>query len=440
MSAAPQSSGTWSKRSEGLAAGASSACVAGPDVLHAGDTGVAASVFRAHWGLEPDLVFVNHGSYGATPTPVLQAQDRFRARMERDPVRFFKVDLERLMDGVRERIAQFMRCDPGGLAPVQNATVAICSVFANIHWKPGDEVLVTDHEYGSGLNELSRLAARFGIRVVTARVPFPIRSADQVYESVVAAVTDRTRLALISHITSATSLVFPVERIVPALQSRGVDVLVDGTHTPGQREIDLSRLAPAYFCGSFHKWVSAPKGTGFLWVREDRRNGFRTLALSSRANKVRPQRDLFLRDFDYMGTDDYTGRLAIPAALDFVGSLLPGGWPAVMHHNHELVLRGRDALCAACGLSPAAPDDMHGCMATLVLPEAPASLADRPTLYDDPLQDALYERHRVVVPIWRFDPTGARVIRLSAMIYNTLSDFERLGEALRQELARESAG
>jgi isopenicillin-N epimerase len=104
------------------------------------------------------------------------------------------------------------------------------------------------------------------------------------------------------------------------------------------------------------------------------------------------------------------------------------------------VLRGRDALCAACGLSPAAPDDMHGCMATLVLPEAPASLADRPTLYDDPLQDALYERHRVVVPIWRFDPTGARVIRLSAMIYNTLSDFERLGEALRQELARESAG
>jgi isopenicillin-N epimerase len=256
---------------------------------------------------------------------------------------------------------------------------------------------------------------------------------------VLSAVTPRTRLALISHITSATALVFPVERLVPALEGRGVDVLLDGTHTPGQREIDLSRLRPAYFCGSFHKWVSAPKGTGFLWVREDRRAGFRTLALSSRANKVRPERALFLRDFDYMGTDDYTGRLAIPAALDFVGGLLPGGWPAVMRHNHELVLRGRDAVCAACGLTPAAPDDMHGCMATLVIPDAPAGLSGRTTLYDDPLQDALYERHRVVAPIWRFEPTGARVIRLSAMIYNTPGDFERVGEALRTELEREAS-
>lgn len=394
-------------------------------------------MFRAHWALDPDLVFVNHGSYGATPRAVLEAQDRFRARMERDPVRFFKVDLERLMDGVRERIAAFVGCDAAGLAPVQNATVAICSVFANIDWKPGDEVLVTDHEYGSGLNELARLSARRGIRVVTARVPFPVSGPDAVVDAVMACVTPRTRLAMISHITSATALVFPVERLTPALQGRGVDVLVDGTHTPGQRPIDLASLGAAYFCGSFHKWVSAPKGTGFLYVRPDRRAGFRTVALSSRANKERPERALFLRDFDYMGTDDYTGRLAIPAALDFVGGLLPGGWPAVMRHNHDLAVRGRDAVCGAAGLSPGGPDAMHGCMATLVIPEAPAG---RPTLYDDPLQDALYERHRVVAPVWRFDPTGARVVRLSAMLYNTLTDFERLGEALRVELARERRG
>lgn len=397
------------------------------------------SLFRAHWALDRDLTFLNHGSYGATPAPVLAEQDQIRARMERDPVRFFKVDLERLMDGVRERIAAVVRCDPACIAPVRNATVAIASVLLNRDWQPGDEILVTDHEYNSGLNELERLASRRGVRVVVARVPFPVAGPDQVADAVLAQVTPRTRLALISQITSATALIFPVERLTRELQARGVDVLVDGTHAPGQVPIDVRSLDPAYYCGSFHKWVSAPKGTGFLYVRKDRQKGFRTIALSSRANKVRPERDLFLRDFDYMGTDDPTGLLTIPAAIDFVGSLLPGGWPALMKHNHELALEGRDIVAAACGLTPPAPDDMLGCMATLIIPDAPQALSGRPTLYDDPLQDALLERHRVVVPVWRFDPTGHRLVRLSAMVYNTRADYERLAAALRAELQAEAA-
>jgi isopenicillin-N epimerase len=397
------------------------------------------SLFRAHWGLDRDLVFLNHGSYGATPGPVLAEQDQIRARMERDPVRFFKVDLERLMDGVRERIAAVVRCDPSCIAPVRNATVAIASVLLNREWSHGDEILVTDHEYGSGLNELDRLAARRGVRVVVAKVPFPIAGPDRAAEAVLERVGPRTRLAMVSQITSATALILPVERLTRELQARGVDVLVDGTHAPGQVPVDVRGLDPAYYCGSFHKWVSAPKGTGFLYVRKDRQTGFRTIALSSRANKVRPERGLFLRDFDYMGTDDPTGLLTIPAAIDFVGSLLPGGWPALMKHNHELALEARDIVAAACGLTPPAPDAMLGCMATLIIPDAPPALAGRPTLYDDPLQDALLERHRVVAPVWRFDPTGHRLVRLSAMVYNTRGEYERLAAALRAELAAEAA-
>lgn len=391
------------------------------------------------WGLDPSLTFLNHGSYGALLHPVAQAQSAYRERMERDPVRFFKSDLEGLLDGVRERLGAFLNCRPIDLALVQNATIALCTILNATDLKPGDEVLITDHEYQSLLNELDRVTLRTGAKVVKAEIPFPIASPDVVAERVLAAISPRTRLVFVSHVTSTSALVFPVKTIVDECNRRGIDVVVDGAHSPGQIPVDVRGLNPTYFVGSGHKWLSAPKGSGFVYVRPDRQKTFRPLALSSRVHKVRPERSLFLRDYDYFGTGDYSAVLSIPQAIESMGSLMAGCWPALMRHNHELVVRGAEVVARALGVEPQAPETMIGCMTTLPLPEPAAELANRPTRYDDPLQDALFERHGIVVPIWRMGPREQRVVRISAQIYNTLTQYERLGEALAKELAGERA-
>lgn len=391
------------------------------------------------WNLDPSLTFLNHGSYGAVLQPVLDQQAAMRARMERDPVRFFKADLESLTDLSRVAVASFAHCRHTDLCMVPNATIALATIMYNVDFRPGDEVLVCDHDYSSILYELDRVCARTGAKMVKAAIPFPISGPAEVAERFLGCVTSRTRLAFIPHITSATSLVFPVAEIVAELNRRGIDVVVDAAHTPGQLQIDIQALKPTYWVGSGHKWLSAPKGTGFMYVRSDKQTGFRTLALSSRAGKIRPDRSLYMRDFDYMGTADYTPILAIPQTIQSMGELLPGGWPALMRHNHELILKGRDIVCRALGISPPAPDTMVGSMVTLPLPEPAPEFASRPTRYDDALQDQLLERHQVVAPIWRWGPDNLRVIRVSAQLYNSLSDFERLAGALVEELRREKA-
>lgn len=395
------------------------------------------------WELERGLTFLNHGSYGACPREVSQVQSAIRARMEREPVRFFKHDLERLLDEFREKIGSFVNCAGRDVAPVRNATLAIATVLANTELRPGDEILITDHEYSSGVNELERITAKSGAKVITAAIPFPPAGPGQIVEAVMACVTPRTRLAILSQVTSATSLVFPVAALTRLLRERGVEVLVDGAHGPGQVEVDISALNPTYYIGSLHKWVCAPKGAGFLYVHPDRQRGFRPVFLSSRAAKVRPDRELFLRDYDYMGTDDYSAVVASPAAIEQVGGLLPGGWPEVMRRNHDLVLRGRaivwNALQTAFGdeLAGPAPESMVGSMATLELPEPPAGLLNRPTRYDDALQDVLLERHAIAAPVWRWGPQDRRVIRLSAQLYNHDAQYERLAEVLVAELKAE---
>ncbi|MBS0191021.1 MAG: aminotransferase class V-fold PLP-dependent enzyme [Phycisphaerales bacterium] len=393
----------------------------------------------SHWDLDPAVTFLNHGSYGATPRAVLEAQNRMRARTEREPVRFYKVDLERLMDGVREVLGSFINCDPTTIAPVPNATMGIASIFSSTPFKAGDEILLTDHEYQSGINELERMAKTVGVKVVLAPIPFPIRSQDEVFEAVMRCVTPRTKLAMISQITSGSSLIFPVERLVPALKARGIDVIVDGAHGPGQIPVDLRALAPTYYVGSLHKWLSAPKGTAFLSVSKEKQATFRPVFLSSRANKIRHDRDLFLRDFDYHGTLDYSGFLVVPEAIAYISRLLPGGWPELYRRNHEMVVKGREIVCRAIGAEPPCPDSMLGSMASIILPEPAANMKGRPSLYDDPLQDALIHNHGVVTPIWRVGGNDRRIIRISAQAYNTLDQYETLAEALVKELRAEGS-
>lgn len=403
----------------------------------------ASNRFRALWAIDPSLRFLNHGSYGAVPREVTAYRASLLERMERDAVRFYKVDLEKLMDEWRIVLSGFVGCEPFDMAPMPNATVAIATVLHNTQWNVGDEVVLTDHEYMSGVNELRRLETSHGVKLVFAPVEFPMRDAAQVRDAVLARLTKKTKMVMVSQITSATSLIFPVEEIVAECNRRGIETLVDGTHAVGQIGVNVRGMNPTYFVGSGHKWLSSPKGTGFLYVAPRKQEGFRPLALSSRGHKIRPERALFLRDFDYVGTDDYTKVLAMTASIRFFENVVQGGWQATMEANHRLVMQGRHLLVkrlAKFGLASTAPDSANGTMTTLMLPEPAGELSKRATQYDDALQDRLVEMHKCVIPIWRLSCDNRRVFRISGQLYNTIEEYAALADALEEELTMEARG
>jgi len=392
------------------------------------------------WRLDPAVTFLNHGSFGACPEPVLASQHAWRDRMEAEPVRFMDRVLPDALADARARVAAFLAAEPAGLAFVSNTTTGVSTVLRSLQFEPGDEILTTDHEYNATLNALQAMVDRDGVRVVVARIPIPIADAAEALEAIVGAVTRRTRLALISHITSPTALVLPIEEIVRALDARGVDTLVDAAHAPGMVPVDLDSLGAAYWTGNGHKWLCGPKGSAVLWARADRRERIHPLVVSHGANEPLEGRARYRLEFDWTGTADPTAALALADAIDWMATLDPGGWPAVMAANQALAITGRDVLAAALGVAPLAPDAMTGSMAALVLP-GPTDDASAQVL-----QRALYDSDGIQVPIivWPVraarspgDARAMRLVRISAQRYNELADYERLAALLPPRLAGE---
>ncbi len=385
--------------------------------------------------LDPAWDYLNHGSFGACPGPVLEVQASLRRRLERQPVRFLDNDYEGMLDEARRALAAFVGADPEGLAFVPNATTAVNAVLRSLSPRPGQALLVTDHAYGACRNALEDVAARTGARVIVARIPFPLSDPREVVEALLEAATPDTRLALVDHVTSPTGLVLPIADIVKELQARDIDVLVDGAHAPGMVPLDLRSLGAACYTGNCHKWLCSPKGAGFLWVRPDRRDAVRPVVVSHGATSRRTDRSRFLMEFDWVGTGDPTAWLSVPAAIDFLGSLFPGGWPALMERNRTLAIRARDLLCAALGVSAPAPDSMIGSLASVPLPDRPAGRKGRPPLGLDPLQEALQERARIEVPVMAWPHPPRRLLRVSAQIYNHPTQYRRLADVLTGFLA-----
>ena len=368
---------------------------------------------RSLWTLDPDVDFLNHGSFGACPRAVLEVQREWRARMEREPVRFLARDLEGLLDEARATLGEFVGADPDDLAFVTNATSGVNAVVRSLRFEPGDEIVTTDHAYNACLNALRAVA-----QVKVARVPWPIREPAQVVEAVLGAVTPRTRLVMIDHVTSPTGLVFPVAEIVRRLP--GVDVLVDGAHAPGMLPLDLRELGAAYYTGNCHKWLCTPKGCAFLHVGRDRQHLIRPLTISHGASSPRTDRSRFRLEFDWTGTGDPSPFLCIPAAMKFLGR-----FPDWMDRNRALAIAGRKLLLD--GRPEPAPESMLGSLAAVLLPDY-----EGPRFGTwHPLQKHLFERHRIEVPVMTFPALPRQLIRISAQLYNSLEQYQRLAEALR---------
>jgi isopenicillin-N epimerase len=393
----------------------------------------ARSPLAAHWGLDPAVAYLNHGSYGACPRAVLASQRRWQDRLESEPVRFMQRELEPELDAARAELAAFVGADAEDLVFVPNATTGVNTVLRSLRLAPGDELLTTDQAYNACRNALALVAEEAGARVVVVPLPFPVESRAQVESAVLAAVTPRTRFALLDHVTSPTGLVLPVDTLVPALQARGVDCLVDGAHAPGMLPLDLRALGAAFYTGNCHKWLCAPKGVALLHVRRDRQAALRPLTISHGASSPRRDRSRFQLEFGWTGTDDPSARLAVRDALAHVGGLLPGGWPAVMAANHALVLAGREALCRALGIPAPAPPEMLGSLAAVPLPDGRGPLAEAP--WHDPLQERLWFEHRIEVPVFAWPAPPRRLLRISAQLYNSPAEYARLAAVLPGALA-----
>jgi len=383
---------------------------------------------RHEFLLDPDVVFLNHGSYGACPRPVFERYQEWQLELERRPVEFLGRRLDTLLAEARAAFGEYVNADPDDLVFVQNATAGVNLAARAVAFQPGDEVLSTSLEYGALDLAWTHICGRARARYVRMPVTLPLRDAvDEIWNGV----SERTRVLFLSHVTSETAVQLPIEELCARARERGITTVIDGAHVPGHIPLDLRALDVDYYAGNCHKWLCAPKGAGFLHVRRERQGGVRPVVISHGANSPRTDRSRLLLEFDWTGSHDPTAYLCVPEAIRFLGGLLPGGWPELMARNRQLALEARRILCDALDAMPPAPEEMVGALAAVPLPDG-ADAPLRSPLYVDPLQDVLLERYRIEVPIVPWPAPPKRLVRVSCQAYNARDDYERLATALRE--------
>ena len=391
------------------------------------------SDLAVHWGLDPNTVFLNHGSFGATPLAVREEQRRWQDRMEFEPVAFLDGEGLEQTARTRQALAEMLLCDGNDLALVDNATTGVNTVLRSLEFNAGDELLVPDHAYQACRNALDFVAERWGAKVVTVHIPFPVSGPDAVVEAIMNAVTPRTVLAMIDTVTSPTGLRMPFETLVDRLERRGVAVLLDAAHGIGMVPLNLDELGASYTTSNCHKWLCAPKGTAFLHVRRDKQKAIHPLTISHGMSFPLGETTRFRHEFDWTGTRDLSAHCSIPATIEHVGGLVEGGWPAIIQRNHDLVIRGRNLLCEALSLELPCPDEMVACIATLVLPFDENEVIS--VHEQDPLSRVLKETYGIQIPVWTWNSPRGRYFRISAQLYNTEDEYRYLAWALQQALA-----
>jgi isopenicillin-N epimerase len=386
---------------------------------------------QADWPLKPGITFLNHGSFGSCPLPVLAYQQEMRDRLEKQPVQFFVRDLERLWDDALFRLAQFLGTQFDQLTFVPNATHGVNAVLRSLDLEAGDELLVTDHEYNACRNALDFVAERAGAKVVVAALKIPVQQPSDWVAALLEKITPRTKLLLIDHVTSPTGIVLPMEKIIDEMKARGIRVLVDGAHAPGMIPLNLDAMGADFYTGNCHKWLCAPKGAGFLFVRKELQKNIRPLAISHGANATRKDRSRFHLEFGWTGTADPSACLSVPVAMDWMSNQMPGGWSAIMQRNRGLALSARTMLSVQLGWNLLAPDSMIGSMAAIEMPDSTAPTPLTTPLYSDPYQDNLWDAHQVEVPIVPWPAPPKRLIRISAQLYNHTENYIKLISALK---------
>ncbi len=397
--------------------------------------------------LEPDIVYLNHGSFGATPRPVFQVYQAWQLRMERQPVRFITQELFPALKRAREVLGAYLGAPVDDLVYIPNATFGLNLVARSLALHPGDEILTTDHEYGACNNVWQYVAEKTGASYIHQPIALPVTTAEEIVEQLWAGVNERTRVIYLSHITSPTALIMPVEAICRRAREAGIITVIDGAHAPGQIDLNLEAMAPDFYFGNCHKWLMSPKGAGFLYARPERQAMIEPLVVGWGWGR---QRDLsfgsdFLDYTQYLGTNDLSAYLAVPAAVEFQTT---HDWPAQRARCHALARQAMERIAELTGLPPIYPDirfqppggDHHnfdkwsnpGHLPEVTFYQQMAS-APLPIQKDlKSFKARLYDRHRVEVPCVQWQ--DRQFVRISIQAYNSEEDVDALLAALADEL------
>jgi len=389
-----------------------------------------ASSLRDLWTLPPGIAYLNHGSFGPSPRSVQKAARAWSDQVEAQPMEFFLQRMELAQQATCERISEFAGTSDRNIVLMDNATVAMNVVAATVELNSGDEVLLTNHEYGSVRRIWKRRCAVVGARVVTVFLtPEDTCQTDFVVDQLFAATTKRTRLIVVSHVTSSTSLVLPVKAVCSEARRRGIPVCVDGPHAVGMLSFSLDDLGCDFYTASCHKWMCAPFGSGFLYAHSAHHGRMQPVIISwggSISGRSRSWKD----EYTWMGTRDPAPMLSVSAAIDFLEEV---GVPRFREHSADLILGAQRRLNAAAGLVPLASESsahrLPMISISLPVPDGWKSPAHGAA---DPLQIRLRERYQIEIPVFGWN--GQRLLRISCHLYNSEADIDRLVDALEQEL------
>jgi len=371
--------------------------------------------------LRPGITFLNHGSFGACPRPVFDIYQSWQRKLEEQPVEFLGRQINKLLAEARARLAAYLGTHADSLVYVPNATYGVNIVARSLELAPGDEVLASNQEYGACDRTWRFVCQRRGVRYINQPIALPVESAEAVVDQLWAGVTERTRVIFLSHITSPTALIFPITAICRRAREHGIMTVIDGAHAPSQVELALDQLSPDFYSGNCHKWLSAPKGAGFLYARPELQPLLEPLVVSHGWDSLNPRASKFLDYFEWPGTHDPAAFLSVPAAIDFQAAR---NWPAVRAACHELLLDASHRIAAFSGRPQISPDTAEWWAQVRTIPLPPCNLTV--------LKDRLWDEYQVEVPMVGWG--GGHYVRVSIQCYNGPNDVDRLVEGLTRLL------
>ncbi|MBV9329431.1 MAG: aminotransferase class V-fold PLP-dependent enzyme [Chloroflexi bacterium] len=377
---------------------------------------------RGEFLLDPDVVFLNHGSFGACPRPVFEAYQRWQLELERQPVEFLSRRQKDLLNNARAALAAYLHAQTDDLVFLPNVTTALNVVARSLPLQPGDEILTTDHEYGALERTWTFVVEQRQAKLKVQSLPRRLQDPDEAVEAVWSGVTPRTKVLFLSHITSPTAVILPIEPLIRRARAAGIWTVIDGAHAPGQIDLDLQAMQVDFYGGNCHKWLSSAKGAGFLYARPEVQALIEPLVVSWGWRPRDAWSTPFVDAIQRQATHDISAYLSVPAAIEYQQQR---DWSSVRQECHELVRLARQGMLEISGVEPTVPDDPRwfAQMATLPLPSG----CDPPRI-----KQRLYDEYRVEIPANEWGDTPS--LRVSVQGYNTRQDVERLLSAVRNVL------
>ena len=372
---------------------------------------------KVQWMLDPDITYLNHGSFGARPVSVFEAQIDLKRQFERSPIQFLDREGKVRVAEARATVAAFLGCSGEQLGFVENATTAIGCVLQSLDLPARAEIVSTSHVYNGVRQLLRAFTKKNGSTYREIDIQTPLHTSDEIVAKVIAGFSNHTKVLVLDHVASITSIVFPVKEIIAECRKRNITILIDGAHAPGMLELDIDDLAPDWYVGNLHKWVCGPPGAGFLWVNRDYLKTTHPLTVSHFFEQG------FTEEFDWQGTRDITSILGAAVAIEWGTTI---GWDAIRKHNHALAVCMQQRLIDTWGVLPMSSLDgsLIGSMATVPLPHGYPT--DEEQLKN--LRSKIYQEHKVEVPLLLWQ--GSPVVRVSAQLYTNVECIGTLISAL----------